>query len=284
MTGTVLSIQDLEIHVREASIVSSLSFTLERGEGLALVGESGSGKSMTLRAVLGLLPSEARMAGRIEVDGVCTDSLSIRQRRRQVAANIGVVFQDPRAHINPIRTIGDFLAEQLLLLRGVNRRVACDRAIAALNDVGISDGAERMNQYPHELSGGLLQRVLIASVLLAEPRIILADEPTTALDVSTQEEVVAILNEQRMERELAMVFVSHDLDLACAITDRTVVMKAGEVVEIAPSRTLHRTAKNPYTRELFAARPSLTDPGAFLREFGKKQNSATTSAGETHIE
>ena len=144
---------------------------------------------------------------------------------------MATVFQDPRAHINPVRTIGDFITEALCTNRGSSRAQARERAIQALDDVGIEDGARRLHQYPHELSGGLLQRVMIAAALLTEPRLLLADEPTTALDVTTQAEVMAILDELRRERGLALLFITHDLDLADAVCDRTCVMYAGQIVE-----------------------------------------------------
>jgi oligopeptide/dipeptide ABC transporter ATP-binding protein len=168
-----------------------------------------------------------------------------------------MIYQGPRAHINPLRTVGDFLAEGLRESRQVRSGEIRTRAVRVLEEVGIGDASRRLGQYPHELSGGLLQRVMIASVLLAEPKLMLADEPTTALDVTTQREVMAILDEQRRERGLALVFITHDLDLAIAITDRIAVMYAGTLVEIAPAGELHKTARHPYTRALLRSRPRL---------------------------
>jgi oligopeptide/dipeptide ABC transporter ATP-binding protein len=168
-----------------------------------------------------------------------------------------MIFQDPRAHVNPVRSIGDFMTEALRTNRGVDRAAARARAVQALSDVGIPDGERRLRQFPHELSGGLLQRVMIASALLTEPQLVLADEPTTALDVTTQAEVMAILDELRRTRGLALLFITHDLDLAGAVCDRTSVMYAGEIVESQPSATLGTDPLHPYTASLSAARPTI---------------------------
>jgi oligopeptide/dipeptide ABC transporter ATP-binding protein len=168
-----------------------------------------------------------------------------------------MIFQDPRAHINPVRSIGDFLSEALCTTRGVARAEARQRAVRALADVGIDDGDQRLRQYPHELSGGLLQRVMIAAALLTEPRLILADEPTTALDVTTQADVMAILDDLRREHGLALLFITHDLDLATAVCDRMCVMYAGQIVEMQEAGALADRPLHPYTAALSAARPAI---------------------------
>ena len=168
-----------------------------------------------------------------------------------------MIFQDPRAHINPVRTIGDFMTEALRTLRRVGGAEARRRAAEALADVGIDDGARRLRQYPHELSGGLLQRVMIAAALLTEPRLLLADEPTTALDVTTQAEVMAILDELRRERGMALLFITHDLELAGAVCDRTSVMYAGQIVETRASALCTTDPLHPYTAALAGARPTI---------------------------
>jgi oligopeptide/dipeptide ABC transporter ATP-binding protein len=240
-------------------VLRDVSLSLRAGESLGLVGESGSGKSMTARAIDRLLPPGAQTTGTITFDGADVAALSggaLRNYRRQVA----MVFQDPRAHINPVRTIGDFITEALRTNLDVSRPEAQRRAVRALADVGIEDGERRLEQYPHELSGGLLQRVMIAAALLTEPRLLLADEPTTALDVTTQAEVMAILDELRREQGMALLFITHDLDLADAVCDRTCVMYAGKIVEEQTSATLHRTPLHPYTASLSAARPAISGP------------------------
>ncbi|MDQ2955535.1 MAG: ABC transporter ATP-binding protein [Actinomycetota bacterium] len=259
----LLAVRDLRVSITAGTdtrpILHGVDFEVARGEAVSLVGESGAGKSMTARAVARLLPHRASCQGRIELDGVDLTSLN-GAALRQARLKLGVVFQDPRAQINPVRRIGDFLTEQLRLVRKVPRREAELRARQMLSEVGIDDAARRMRQYPSDLSGGMLQRVMIASVLLGEPELILADEPTTALDVTTQSEVLAILDELRRDRGLALLFITHDLDLAAAVCDRTIVMYAGQIVEQQPARALHQAPLHPYTAALCAARPNLDSP------------------------
>lgn len=244
-------------------VLSDISFRIHEGEALGLVGESGSGKSMTARAVLRLLPEGARTTGRVTVQGrdVLTAGAS---ELRDIRSNVAMVFQDPKAHINPVRTIGDFMTEGLRLRGKLNRAEAERRAAAILGDVGVADAGRRLRQFPHELSGGLLQRVMIGTALLAEPSLLLADEPTTALDVSTQADVMAILNDLRADLGLSLLFITHDLDLAAAVCDRTAVMYAGTLLEIQESERLHEHPMHPYTAALSASRPSLTATSARL--------------------
>jgi oligopeptide/dipeptide ABC transporter ATP-binding protein len=247
---------ELPVEGRMQTVLHEVSLSIGTGEAVGLVGESGSGKSMTARAVARLLPPGARTSGQVRYNGGEVGSLrgsALRDYRGEVA----MIFQDPRAHINPVRSIGDFMTEALRTNRNVARADARGRAVKALGDVGIEDGERRLKQYPHELSGGLLQRVMIASALLTEPRLVLADEPTTALDVTTQAEVMAILDELRRERGLALLFITHDLDLAGAVCDRTCVMYAGRIVESARSAELGERPRHPYTAALSAARPAI---------------------------
>jgi oligopeptide/dipeptide ABC transporter ATP-binding protein len=247
----------LPIEGQLRTVLHDVSLELNSGEAVGLVGESGAGKSMTARAVARLLPKRAETAGTIRFEGI--DVLAAEGRRLRVLRDdIGIIFQDPRAHVNPVRRIGDFMTEALRTNHGVTADEAQRRSVRLLADVGVPDGERRLRQYPHELSGGLLQRVMIASVLLTEPTLLLADEPTTALDVTTQAEVMAILDELRRERGLALLFITHDLDLAGAVCDRTVVMYAGQVVEQQPSATLHARPRHPYTAALVGARPDVS--------------------------
>jgi oligopeptide/dipeptide ABC transporter ATP-binding protein len=171
---------------------------------------------------------------------------------------VAVVFQDPRAHINPVRRIEDFMTESLRTLDDISKAEASRRAIEGLEEVGIDHPAKRLRQYPHELSGGMLQRVMIATALLSEPLLLLADECTTALDVTTQSEVMAILDELRRDRGLSMLFITHDLELAGAVCDRTCVMYAGQVVETSAADRLHADPLHPYSAALVQARPDIT--------------------------
>jgi oligopeptide/dipeptide ABC transporter ATP-binding protein len=171
--------------------------------------------------------------------------------------DVAIIHQDPRAHMNPVRRIGDFLCEALVYCRGVSRHDAERRVVSLLEESGIQNAEERMAQYPHELSGGLLQRVMIVAALAIEPRLLIADEPTTALDVTTQAGVMAALDDLRHERGLALLFISHDLDLAAAVCDRTAVMYAGSIMEIQRSATLHEQPLHPYAAALAISRPSV---------------------------
>ncbi|MEY9969231.1 oligopeptide/dipeptide ABC transporter ATP-binding protein [Streptacidiphilus sp. MAP12-16] len=238
-------------------VLDGVDLTLAPGEALGLVGESGSGKSMTVRAVTRLLPQGAAFAGSIRFEGRDVAAMDAAELRGYRDHGVGMIFQDPRAHINPTRRVGAFLTEALTRNRGLSRREAEDRAAAVLAEVGIDDPVRRLRQYPHELSGGMLQRVMIASVLLAEPRLVLADEPTTALDVTIQAEVVGILDRLRRERGMGMAFITHDLDLALAVCRRVAVMYAGRIVEIRAAEELHQRAAHPYTLGLLGSRPSI---------------------------
>jgi oligopeptide/dipeptide ABC transporter ATP-binding protein len=245
------------------TVLSDVSLSIRPGEALGLVGESGSGKSMTAKAVDRLLPAGAQTEGSILFDGHNIARFAGQDLRRY-RSQVAMIFQDPRAHTNPVRRIGDFMTEALLV-EGVSRTEARRRAIDMLAQVGIDDGSRRMSQYPHELSGGMLQRVMIGTALLTEPKLLLADEPTTALDVTIQADVMAILDELRGEFGLAMLFITHDLELAAAICDRTAVMYAGQIVEISRSERLHDDPLHPYTAALSAARPDITQTRARLR-------------------
>ena len=248
---------ELPVEGSMRTVLDDVSLSIREGEALGLVGESGSGKSMTARAIARLLPAGARVVGDINFDGADVGALNgaaLRAYRGEVA----VVFQDPRAHINPVRTIGDFMTEALRTNQGVAAGVARRRAVELLAQVGIEDGERRLGRYPRQFSGGMLQRVMIATALLTEPRLLLADEPTTALDVTTQSEVMAILDELRREMGLALLFITHDLELAGAVCDRTAVMYAGQLVETRESALLHGDPLHPYTAALAAARPDIS--------------------------
>ena len=254
----------LEVNGAKRAVLRDVSLTIRPGEAVGLVGESGSGKSMTARAIDRLLPGGAEVSGTIRFDGSDVGGLSgaaLRRYRNQVA----MIFQDPRAHTNPVRRIGDFMTEALRTNLGVPAAEARRRAVDMLAQVGIDAGPRRLHQYPHQMSGGMLQRVMIAAALLTEPRLLLADEPTTALDVTTQAEVMAILDDLRREFGLAMLFITHDLDLAAAICDRTVVMYAGQIVEVSASARLHTDPLHPYTAALAAARPDIARTAHRLR-------------------
>lgn len=238
----------IPVHGGPQRVIQDVSLALAPGEALAIVGESGAGKSMTVRAILRMLPAGARVEGGLRFDGQEISSFTGRELRRYRADDVGIVFQDPRAHVNPVRRIGDFMTEPLVRLRGMKRAAARARLVAILAEIGIADGERRFGQFPHELSGGLLQRMMIASVVAMEPRLILADEPTTALDATTQSDVMAILGELRASRGLALLLVTHDLDLGAAVCDRMAVMYAGTIVEERSAAEVIDDPLHPYSR------------------------------------
>lgn len=239
-------------------LVNGVSLAVRPGEAVGLVGESGSGKSMTIKAAMRLLPDTARASGAIEFDGRKVSAFSRSQLSAYRSNDVAMIHQDPRAHTNPLQTIGDFLVEGVVSAKSMSKRAARKRAIELLAEMGIRDAVARMGQYPHQLSGGLLQRVMIAAALMGRPRLVFADEPTTALDVTVQSEVMAILMEQVEHHDLGLLFVTHDLDLAAAVTDTLVVMYAGTIVERGTSSAIYADPRHPYTAALLASRPSTT--------------------------
>ncbi len=238
-------------------VLADVDLTLRPGEVVGLVGESGSGKSVTARAILGLLPRGAEVSGRVTVDGVDVLSAGTDALRRLRSETVAMVFQDPRAGINPLRRIGDYLTESLRLNTKVDAASATARATELLDAVGLPDPERQMRQYPHELSGGMLQRVMIAGALMGRPSLLLCDEPTTALDVTTQAEIMTILGRLQREQEMGMLFITHDLDLAAQVCDCVYVMYAGRIVEHATARELFDSPRHPYTAGLLSSTPRL---------------------------
>lgn len=280
---SLLEVQDLSMTVafdgRRLPILRGVSFAVEPGEAVGLVGESGSGKSMTARSVMRLTPASAVFDGAIRFDGEDVLAMSQRQLRSYRAQSVSMVFQDSFAHINPVRRIGDYLTEASRLTLGVPKAECAAKARELLAAVGIREPAETMERHPHELSGGMLQRVMIASALMTDPKLLLADEPTTALDVTTQAEIMAIIGELRAERGIAVVFITHDLELAAATCDRTLVMYAGTLVEEQPSRSFHDTPLHPYSEALLRARPEVTERRRLLAVPGRPVAAYEAPAG-----
>ena len=248
---------EVEIQGSHWPVVNDVSFSLGRSEVLGLVGESGSGKSMTARTILRLLPPGARSRGEVLLGGIDLLRLPANALRAVRAKRIAMIFQDPRAHIDPLWTCGDHLTEGLRVHHGHDRRAAKRRALELLAQVGITDGGRVFRAYPGELSGGMLQRVMIAAELGADPDVLVADEPTTALDVTIQAEIVAIFDGLRRDRKLAMLFITHDLELASALCDRVLVMYAGRIMEEQRTEGLFAAPLHPYTAGLLEARPTL---------------------------
>ncbi|MCZ0997537.1 ABC transporter ATP-binding protein [Streptomyces mirabilis] len=240
------------------TLVSGVDLTVAAGETVGLVGESGSGKSMLVKAAMRLLPRHAGTSGQIDFEGRSVLGFSRRELAAYRSRDVALIHQDPRAHTNPLRTIGDFLVEGVVAGKQLGPREARQHACELMASIGIIDPEHRLTQYPHQLSGGLLQRMMIVAALLSSPKLVFADEPTTALDVTVQSEVMAILQEQIRERNLGVLFISHDLELAAAVTDSLAVMYAGTVVERGATAQVHARPLHPYTAGLLACRPSTT--------------------------
>lgn len=267
VSASLLEIDGLTVELPGTArpVLDAVGLRVAAGEVVGLVGESGSGKSVTARAALGLLPPGARCAGRVLVGG--EDVLGAGQGRLRAirAGTVSMVFQDPRAGINPVRRIGDFLTEPLRLTRRWPRHRAEERAVELLAAVGLPEPERQLRRYPHQLSGGMLQRVMIAGALAGEPRLLLCDEPTTALDVSTQAEILALLGRLQRERGLGLLLITHDIELAAASCDRVYVMYAGRIVEHATAAELFGRPRHPYTIGLLGSTPPLTGPLERLR-------------------
>ncbi|MFI8962010.1 ABC transporter ATP-binding protein [Streptomyces sp. NPDC053493] len=239
-------------------VLDGVDLHVAAGETVALVGESGSGKTLTSRSALGLLPPGATIEGAVRVSGQDVLTMNTAQLRALRTGTVSMIFQDPRAALNPMRRIGDFLTESVTLTRSMSRTDAAARATELLQAVGLDDTALR--RYPGQVSGGMLQRVMIAAALMGDPALLLADEPTTALDVTTQAEVIALLARLRERFATGLLFVTHDLDLAAAISDRVYVMYAGRIAESGPAEALFARPRHPYTSALLASAPRLDAP------------------------
>lgn len=237
-------------------IVSGAALRIGHGEIVGVIGESGSGKTMTLKAIAGLLPGGVEAGGSVRFEERELLTLSRAEYRRFRDRQLGIVYQDPRASVNPVHTVGDFLTEALRVNRRMSRRKAEALVFEACREVGLHDPEHQLRAYPYQFSGGMLQRAVIAAALVTEPCLILADEPTTALDVTRQAEVAALLRDQVRSREIGMMFITHDLELAAALCDRVYVMYRGRIVDEAPAERLI-DSKHPYTRALLQARPTL---------------------------
>jgi oligopeptide/dipeptide ABC transporter ATP-binding protein len=240
--------------------VDGASFELRAGEALGIVGESGSGKTMALRALVGLLPRAARLAGgEIVFEGVDLASASAETRRASRGRSIAMIFQEPMTALNPVMRVGEQIAEGPLVRLGYSRRRAHERALELMRLVGIPDPEERAEAYAHELSGGMRQRVMIAIALSMEPKLILCDEPTTALDVTIQDQILKLLASLRAQLGVSVVFVSHDLAVIAQTCRRVAVMYAGQVVETGPVEQVFREPRHPYTLGLLRSVPDVDD-------------------------
>jgi len=256
---TVENLQTTFLTERERiRAVDNISFTIGRGETLGLVGESGSGKSVTARSIMGLIDSPGRIADEssIQFDGRELTGLSEREFESVRGGGIAMIFQDPLTTLNPVYTVGNQIKEALSLHRGLSGAEATDKAIELLEDVGIPDAALRVNEYPHEFSGGMRQRAVIAMALACDPELLICDEPTTALDVTIQAQILELLQELQQERDLSILFITHDMGVIAKMSDRVNVMYAGEIVESASVDRIFENPRHPYTRGLLQSIPS----------------------------
>lgn len=257
MSEHVLEISDLSIAFGEARAVDHASFTVRRGEVLGVVGESGSGKSVTALSVIGLLPDVATVSGSIRVQGHELRGASERQLRDVRGSTVALVFQDAARSLFPLRRVGWQIAQVVRRHRGGSRAAARQRALELLADVGFPEPVTVVDRYPHELSGGMKQRVMIAIAMAGDPTLLVADEATTALDVTVQAQVLDLLLDLNRRTGLSILLISHDLAVVSDVCDRIVVMKSGHVVEEASTVEIFTRPQHPYTRALLAAAPSL---------------------------
>jgi oligopeptide/dipeptide ABC transporter ATP-binding protein len=257
MTTPLLSVEGLTVALPDgAPVVRGLDLAVGRGETVALVGESGCGKSMTALAIMGLTaPGICTTGGRVLFDGTDLSRLPARALRRLRGRRIAMIFQEPMTSLNPVLTIGEQIAEVIVAHEPVRRAAARDRAVELLERVHLPAAARRIDAYPHQLSGGQRQRVMIAAALACGPDLIIADEPTTALDVTIQAEILLLLDELRRDAGLALLLITHDLGVVQSVADRIAVMYAGRKIEEGPVAAVLSAPLHPYTRMLMAARP-----------------------------
>ena len=266
----LLAVNDLRtyFHTRNGiyRAVDGVSFSVERGETLGIVGESGCGKSVTCYSLMGLIPQPP---GRIESGTAMFDNVDLlhctpKQARSIRGKRIAMIFQDPMTSLNPYLRISEQLIEPLLIHEKISRQAALTRGLEMMTAVGINDAEKRIHFYPHEFSGGMRQRVMIAMALITKPELLIADEPTTALDVTVQAQILELIKKMQRELGMAVVFITHDLGVISGLCDRVQVMYAGKVVETGDTRTIFYQPKHPYTRALQRSIPSLQPKGAEL--------------------
>ncbi|MFT7403779.1 ABC transporter ATP-binding protein [Zhongshania sp.] len=265
---SLLSVQDLSVAIRgddgvPRELVSSISFDIGAGETLGLVGESGCGKSLTAMSILDLLPKPQAMRskGRILFNNEDISAATPARLRKIRGKNIAVIFQDPMTALNPVQTVAQQIIEVLgIHFPAMSRQIHRDRVLSLLREVGIPAPEERLSAYPHQLSGGMRQRVMIAMALACEPDLLIADEPTTALDVTIQAQIVRLLKGLQAKNGMAMLFITHDLALVSQVSDHIAVMYAGKIAEYGPAQYVFATPRHPYTKSLIAALPGVNHP------------------------
>lgn len=282
----LLEISDLVVEFRQGGhslrVINRVSLSVRRGETLGVVGESGSGKSVLCRTILRLLPSPPAFirSGSVRFGGVDLLTLSDERMREIRGADIAMVFQNPMNALNPVWPIGDQVSEGLRVHKGLGQRAARDRAIELLKQVGIPSPELRVDEYPHQWSGGMVQRALIAMAMANQPKLILADEPTTALDVTIQDQILALLMDLQSAGGMSLVLVSHDMAVVAETCDRVAVMYAGRIVELADTQTIFRDPRHPYTLGLMLSIPRIDVKGERLEPIqGAPPNLSTLPPG-----
>jgi peptide/nickel transport system ATP-binding protein len=257
----LLQVEDLRAHIGTTQgvvrAVDGVSLTVDRGTAVGIVGESGSGKSVMAKAMMGLLPSNSARSGSVVFDGRELLGLTKKQSREIWGTEISMVFQDPGRSLNPVVRVERQLTESMRKHLGVSRSEAHERALRLLTEVGVSDPERRLRAYPHQLSGGMRQRVMIAIALSCEPRLLIADEPTTALDVTIQRQILDLLRRIQRERNMSMILISHDLAVVAGRTERVGVMYAGKLAEVGATRDVFAAPRHRYTNALLASAPSI---------------------------
>ncbi|MBM3557997.1 MAG: ABC transporter ATP-binding protein [Alphaproteobacteria bacterium] len=271
MTAPLLSVERLRVEfpTRRGTLVAvdDVSFSIAPGEVLGVVGESGAGKSMTGMAIIGLLEPPGRIAGgEVTLEGRRIDNLRSDEMRKVRGRQIGAIFQDPLTSLNPLYTVAQQLVETIRTHADLSEKEARDRALSLLKEVGIPAAEDRIDHYPHQFSGGMRQRVVISLALAANPRLIVADEPTTALDVSIQAQIIALIKRLCREHGTAVMLVTHDMGVIAETADRVAVMYAGRIVEVGPVRDVIKDAKHPYTHGLMGAIPTVGQDVARLAQ------------------
>lgn len=261
MSAALLEVRDLRVEFKTedgtVTAVNNLNFTLNQGETLGIVGESGSGKSQTAFAVMGLLAKNGRTAGSVRFQGQEILGLPEKQLNRIRAEEIAMIFQDPMTSLNPYMKVGDQLAEVLMLHKGMGKAAAWAEAVRMLEAVKIPEAHKRIKMYPHEFSGGMRQRVMIAMALLCRPKLLIADEPTTALDVTVQAQIMALLNELKRDFSTTIIMITHDLGVVAGICNKVLVMYAGRTMAYGPTEEIFYHPTHPYTIGLLGAVPRL---------------------------
>ncbi|RBP63602.1 peptide/nickel transport system ATP-binding protein [Brevibacterium sanguinis] len=279
-SSAVLSVSDLRIGFPTGVVVDGVSFNIDRGQTMGLVGESGSGKSMTSLAIMGLLPREAKVTGSVSFDGEELLSKSDAVLRKVRGNRISMIFQDPLSSLNPYYSVGFQIAEAYRAHKGGTKSEAVRKAVDAMDRVRIPDAANRVGHYPHQFSGGMRQRVMIAMALVCEPDVIIADEPTTALDVTVQAQILDLLAEVQAATRAAMLFITHDLAVVSQISDHITVMRSGLSVEQGTAEQIFATPKDPYTLRLLDATPRLDDVVDLPEPILQPESPGAPGAGE----